>query len=210
MGYSLKKQPTLFEKEAALLSSMQASFTAKCKRSARLKGIAESEAEDLAQNAFCKVLEAIKHRGVAENHNLVALLNTAHQRIEINHLKGLKPTVSVVLRKDGTEKDLLDDIASPNVHPLQALMLAEMFAVIDEVVETRHEEAQNTWQRYAEGDKYMEISEALTVKSGTVGSHIKNIKDRVLPIFKEREMSNIFNLHERGIGKGEQDEGDDE
>ncbi len=210
MGYSLKKQPTLFEKEAALLSSMQASFTSKCKRSARQKGISESEVEDLAQLAFCKVLEAIKHRGVADHHNLEALLNTTYQRIVINHLKGLKPTVSSVVRKDGTEKDLLDDIAGPNVHPLQALMLAEMFEVIDEVVETRNEEAQNTWQLYAEGDKYIEISEALTVKSGTVGSHIKNVKDRVLPIFKERGMSNVFNLHENGIGKGEQDEGDDE
>lgn len=208
MGYAKKQQDSVFERESKLLLILKDDFLSKCKKGYRQKGILLEDVEDFVQQSYFKVLDAIKERGVSEeDHNLVALLNTTYNRLLINHIKGLKPTKSVMINAEGEAKDITEFLVCRTYqHPLKSLMIAEMFEVIDSVLSDKDEEVKNVWELYFNGYKYREIADELDMNINTVGSHIKKIKDKVLPIFKEKELRMIFDDMDMDLGRGVQDD----
>jgi RNA polymerase sigma factor (sigma-70 family) len=208
MGYAKKKQDSVFEREAKNLLSLKDEFLSKCRKGYRQKGISREDVEDFVQQAFFKVLDAIKERGVSEEgHNLIALLNTTYNRLLINHIKGLKPTKSVIINAEGEARDITEIlVCRNNQNPLKSLMIAEMFEVIESVLSDKDEEVKNVWELYFNGYKYRQIADELDMNINTVGSHIKKIKDKVLPIFKEKDLRMIFDDMDMDLGRGVQDD----
>jgi RNA polymerase sigma factor (sigma-70 family) len=208
MGYSKRKQDSIFEREAKNLLSLKDEFLSKCEKGYRQKGILPSDVEDFVQQAFYKVLDAIKQRGVSEEgHNLVALLNTTYNRLLINHVKGLKPSKSVMINAEGEAKDISELlVCRKNQHALKGLMIAEMFEVIESVLSDKDQEVKDVWALYFNGYKYQEISDELNMNINTVGSHIKKIKDKVLMCFKENDLRLIFDDVDLDLGRGVQDD----
>ncbi len=209
MGYTPKKTQSLFEREAALMSELSAGFIATCMKRAKQQGLTETEAQDLAQDIFCKVLNAIKKNGVSEEHNLLGFMFFSYHRAVLSKNKAKKVMITHVTNEDGSEEDLINLLVSNNPNPLRMMMAKEMFDVLKDVLAQESQVVKDTWSLYENEYKYREIAEMLNLNINTVASYIKRVKDKVLPILKEKGLDHLYE-DEGTLGKGEQDDEENE
>jgi RNA polymerase sigma factor (sigma-70 family) len=210
MGYKPKKTTSIFEREATLMSDTQRDLINTFKSIARRSGLNDTDAQDIAQHVFCKVLKSIKKNGVQENHDLKRFLVFTFRQSVGSHLKGTTPTISTVMNDDGIEEDLVDLLpCHNNPNPLRLMSISQMFDVVNEVLADENQVVKDIWALHEKQYKYKEISEILNLKMSTVASHIKRVRDQVNMLLKERELAQLFDGDEKSLGKDQANDDDE-
>ena len=210
MGYKPKKTTSIFEREATLMSDTQRDLINTFKSIARRSGLNDSDAQDMSQHVFCKVLKSIKNNGVKEDHNLKRFLVFTFRQAVGEYLKGTKPTISKVMNDDGVEEDLVDLLpCHNNPNPLRLMSISQMFDVVNEVLADENQVVKDVWALHEQQYKYKEISELLNLKMSTVASHIKRVRDQVNMLLKERELAQLFDGDEKSLSKDQANDDDE-
>ncbi len=210
MGYTPKKTPSIFERESILMSDMQREFINTCKSIARRSGLNDTDAQDISQIVFCKVLKSIKKNGVKPEHDLKRYLVFVLRQAVGTYLKGLAPTISTVMGDDGVEEDLVNLLpCHNNPNPLRLMAMSEMFDVVNEVLAGESQVVKHVWALHEQQFKYHEISEKLNLKINSVGSYIKRVRDKVNVVLKERGLDQLFDGDENALGRDQANDDDE-